>query len=142
MESSPNKFRNRQLFEGKASIFILANELKGHQRTCHLSGTGKSRATLKLTLGRAFDHLHSFSVIVSRPLNSSFAALRAANGRGLTSSNWWSASHSAANHQLDRRNRRHNQTLIAFIMPANPPVNPRPLGDPLIPPPSILKTLT
>jgi hypothetical protein len=58
-----------------------------------------------------------------------FAALRAANGRGLTSSNWWSASHSAANHQLDRRNRQHNQTLIAFIMLANPPVNPRPLDN-------------
>ena len=33
-------------------------------------GPGKAVPLLKLTLGRLFDHLHSFSVIISRPLNS------------------------------------------------------------------------
>ena len=36
---------------------------------------------LKLALKQAFDLLHNFTEIVSRPLNSAFAALRAANAR-------------------------------------------------------------
>jgi hypothetical protein len=41
-------------------------------------GAGKAVPLLKLFLDRAFDLLHSFSVIVSRPLNSALSIYKMA----------------------------------------------------------------